>query len=96
MKPGVFAHVVFFLSDSIVDKAMEINPSLQGEFTYLVNAISKPVIGQDQSRSIIPYSMVCGVEPRAEGLLSGEWVRRSNRPKPMGCTRFKPKPWRSV
>ncbi|MDG1173259.1 MAG: ABC transporter permease, partial [Opitutales bacterium] len=62
-----------FLSDSIVDKAMEINPSLQGEFTYLVNAISKPVIGQDQGRSIIPYSMVCGVEPRAEGLLSGEW-----------------------
>ena len=51
-----------FLSDSIVNRAEEINPNLQGEFTYLVNAIRKPRRGQDLNTSIIPYSMVCGVD----------------------------------
>ncbi|MDA9119093.1 FtsX-like permease family protein [Opitutales bacterium] len=62
-----------FLSDSIVNRAEEINPDLQGEFTYLVNAIRKPVRGQDLNTSMIPYSMVCGVDSGVEGLFSADW-----------------------
>ncbi|MEK9773091.1 MAG: ABC transporter permease [Opitutae bacterium] len=62
-----------FLSDRIVSAARQINPSLQGELTYLVNAIAKTEEQGDANTSLIPYSMVTGVELHPGGILGPDW-----------------------
>ncbi len=62
-----------FLSDLIVDRAREVDAGLQGELTYLVNAIRKPQNKNDDAPALIPYSMVTGVEPNVDGLLGADW-----------------------
>ena len=62
-----------FLSDKVVHTARQIDPTLEAEFTYLVNAIGKPEAIGDGNASLIPYSMVTGVEPKKGGILEPEW-----------------------
>lgn len=62
-----------FLPDSIVDRASKIEPTAQGELTYLVNAIKKATDDQNKSSSLIPYSMVAGVVPGETGLFEPNW-----------------------
>ena len=66
-----------FLSDTLVKKVRQIEPMLQGELTYLVNAIRKPVGPSDSNSSLIPYSMVTGVEPSESGVLEAGWKKNS-------------------
>ena len=49
--------------------------NLRGELTYLVNAIRKPTIHGHNDASMIPYSMVTGVDPEEKGVLGKEWKR---------------------
>ena len=60
-----------FLPDSIVETARQIHPSVQGELTYLVNAIRGQ--GGEALESLIPYSMVTGVQPHPGGVLQPGW-----------------------
>ena len=53
-----------FLSDPLVGAAKEVDENLRGELTYLVNAIRKPTIHGHNNASIIPYSMVTGVDQK--------------------------------
>jgi len=62
-----------FLPDSIVDRASKIEPTAQGELTYLVNAIQKVTDDPTKSSTLIPYSMVAGVAPGGAGLLEPNW-----------------------
>ena len=64
-----------FLPDPLVAVAKEINPRLESELTYLVNAIRKPSTPPEKGSSLIPYSMVTGVEVREQGMLGLEWKR---------------------
>ncbi len=60
-----------FFSDRIADAARQINANLKGEFTYLVNAIRKNQESGDSS--LIPYSMVTGVESSDESFIGEGW-----------------------
>lgn len=62
-----------FLSDRIVHTARQINPTLQGELTYLVNSIGRSEGRVDTNSSLIPYSMVTGVELHPDGILGPDW-----------------------
>lgn len=62
-----------FLPDSIVVRASKIEPTAQGELTYLVNAIQKANDDQNKSSSLIPYSMVAGVVPGESGPFEPNW-----------------------
>ena len=62
-----------FLSDRVVHTARQINPTLQGELTYLVNSIGRPEVRVDTNSSLIPYSMVTGVELHPDGILGPDW-----------------------
>lgn len=62
-----------FLSENIINTAKNIHPMARGELTYLVNAIRKPKGKDDLNSSIIPYSMVAGVELDENGFLGPEW-----------------------
>ena len=48
------------MSDGVVHTARQINPTLQGELTYLVNSIGRSEGREDTNSSLIPYSMVTG------------------------------------
>ena len=62
-----------FLADPLVESAKKLDENLRGELTYLVNAIRMPTSHGHNDASMIPYSMVAGVDPEEKGVLGKEW-----------------------
>ena len=60
-----------FLSDGLVEKAKTLTPKSSGVLTYLVNAVQTKA--EDHKTSLIPYSMMSGVEPGKVEFLDDKW-----------------------
>ena len=62
-----------FLPDSIVEVAKKVNQNLEGELTYLVNAIKGLSDSKRSNDLLIPYSMATGIELGKRGILPAVW-----------------------